>query len=61
MTETEGKFSIVFDLPESQLRDLLAHCREVQKPVGEVAPVAIAYYLKQMQIQESQMAKALAD
>ena len=58
---TEGKFTISVDMTESALRDLLAHCQKVQKPVGEVAPAAIAYYLRQMQIHESQLAKALAD
>ena len=58
---TDQKFSITFDLPESVFTQLLAYCRKENKPVGEVAPKAIAYYLDQMQIQESQMAKALAD
>ena len=58
---TEGKFSIVFDLTESQLRDLLAHCREEQKTVGEIGPIAIAAYLEQQKILESQTTKALAD
>lgn len=58
---TDQKFSITFDLPESTFTQLLAYCRKEGKPVGEVAPKAIAYYLDQMQIQESQMAKALAD
>jgi hypothetical protein len=58
---TEAQFPITFDLPESTFTQLLAYCRKERKPVGEVAPKAIAYYLDQMQIQESQMAKALAD
>ena len=58
---TEPQFSITFDLPESTFTQLLAYCRKEGKPVGEIAPKAIAHYLRQMQIQESQMAKALAD
>lgn len=58
---TDQKFSITFDLSEPVFAKLLAYCQKEGKPVGEVAPKAIAYYLDQMQIQESQMAKALAD
>lgn len=58
---TDPKFSVTFDLPESVFTLLLAHCQKEGKPVGEVAPAAIAYYLDRMQIQENQMQKALAD
>jgi len=61
MTETQSQFSIIFDLPESTFFQLLAYCQKKGKPVGEVAPASISHYLLQMQIQESQMAKALAD
>jgi hypothetical protein len=58
---TEPQFSITFDLPEPVFAQLLAYCQKENKPVGEVAPKALDYYLDQMRIQESQMAKALAD
>jgi hypothetical protein len=41
----EQLFTVVFDLPESQLTALLGHCRETQRPVQEVAKAAIADYL----------------
>jgi hypothetical protein len=59
--QTEPQFPITFDLPESTFSQLLAYCQKEGKPVGEVAPAAIAHYLRQMEIQETQMAKALAD
>jgi hypothetical protein len=58
---TEAKFPITIDLPESVFTQLLAYCQKEGKPVGEVAPAAVAHYLRQMEIQESQLAKALAD
>ena len=58
---TDQKFSITFDLSEPVFAQLLAYCQKEGKPVGEVAPAAISHYLRQMKIQESQMAKALAD
>ncbi len=58
---TEPQFPITFDLSEPVFAQLLAYCQKESKPVGEVAPKAIAYYLDQMAIQESQMQKALAD
>jgi len=57
---TEPQFSITFDLPESTFTQLLAYCRKEGKPLGEIAPKAIAHYLRQMEIHESLMTKELS-
>lgn len=57
----EAQFSITFDLPESTFSQLLAYCQKEGKPVGEVAPAAIAHYLQHQDLLAYNTAKALAD
>ena len=46
MTEsTEQKFTVVFELPESQMLKLLGHYRDTQRSVQEIAQAAIADYI----------------